>query len=699
MTLDGTHIPLPPAALKKPVSDTHHGIKRTDDYAWLRADNWQEVMRDPSVLAPDIRSYLQSENDYADKVLATTDPLRETLFEELKGRIKQDDSTVPSVDGAWAYSVQFSEGKQYPILVRAPRNGGDSETLLDVNVLAEDKAYYRLGGAQHSTDHKLYAYSADDAGSEYYTLKFKNLETGDVLPDHLTETASFEWADDNKTLYYVWLDENHRPAKVFRHTLGCEQSEDELIYEETDPGFFVGLSKTQSGSYILIECHDHETSEIHTLDARDPKASPICFAPRNVLEEYTVEHRDDLFYILTNSGGAEDFKIVTTPLNATGRENWQVLKDHTPGCLLLSMTVFSGHMIRLERVQGLPKIVITELPSGQEHEISFDEEAYSLGLSGGYEFDTTEIRFTYSSMTTPSRVFDYDMVTRARTLRKETEIPSGHDPELYVTRRIMAPAPDGESVPISLFYHKDTQLDGSAPCLLYGYGSYGIAMPASFSANALSIVDRGFVYAIAHVRGGKEKGYRWYRDGRKDQKNNTFSDFLAAGHYLIKENFTRKGVIVAQGGSAGGMLVGAAVNMEPDLFCGVIAEVPFVDVLTTMLDDTLPLTPPEWPEWGNPIENAAAYETIASYSPYDNVEAKGYPPILAVAGLTDPRVTYWEPAKWVAKLRATKTDDHLLLLKTNMDAGHGGASGRFERLHEIARNWTFALMVTDRPLR
>lgn len=688
----------PPLAPKHPISDVHHGVTRTDDYAWLRADNWQEVMRDPSVLAPEIRTYLEDENAYADSILAKTDPLRDTMFEELKARIKQDDSTVPSRDGAWSYAVEFKQGKQYPVLVRAPAGGGETSVLLDVNALADEKAYFQLGGAQHSTDHKLFAYSADDAGSEYYSLKFKDLETGNDLADVLRETASFEWANDAETLYYVWLDENHRPAKVYRHRLGTDQADDELIYEEKDPGFFVGLSKTQSGAYITIDCHDHETSEIFLLDADDANASPVCFAPRQTLEEYSLEHRGNRFYILTNSGGAEDFKIATCPTTATGRENWQDLRPHQHGCLVLSLTVYAEHMVRLERSHGLPRIVITDLNSADEHEISFDEEAYSLGLSGGYEFDTTEIRFTYSSMTTPTRVFDYDMVSRARTLRKETEIPSGHDPAHYVTRRIMAPAEDGQTVPISLLYHRDTQIDASAPCLLYGYGSYGMAMPASFSANALSLVNRGFVYAIAHVRGGKEKGYRWYRDGRKEKKTNTFKDFLAAGRHLVDERFTARGQIVAHGGSAGGMLVGAVVNMDPEMFCGVIAEVPFVDVLTTMLDDTLPLTPPEWPEWGNPIASADDYATIAAYSPYDNVAAKAYPPILAVAGLTDPRVTYWEPAKWVAKLRTTKSDDNMILLKTNMDAGHGGASGRFERLHEIARNWTFALMVSGKPL-
>jgi len=419
-------------------------------------------------------------------------------------------------------------------------------------------------------------------------------------------------------------------------------------------------------------------------------------AERLTGQEYDVDENGGTLYILTNEGGAEDFKIVTAPADAPGRENWSELVPHRPGTLILGLTVFKDFMVRLERFAGLPRIVIRALANGEEHAIAFDEEAYSLGLGEGYEFDTTTLRFSYSSMTTPGRVYDYDMATRERVLRKEQEVPSGHDPDAYVTRRVFAPAADGETVPVSLVYRKDTPLDGSAPLLLYGYGAYGITIPASFSTTRLSLVDRGFVYAIAHIRGGKDKGYRWYREGRREKKQNTFRDFIAAGEYLAEEGFTSRGRIVAWGGSAGGMLMGAVANMAPDLFGGIVAEVPFVDVLNTMLDDTLPLTPPEWPEWGNPIASEADYRTIAAYSPYDKVEAKAYPPILAIGGLTDPRVTYWEPAKWVAKLRATKTGDSLLLLKTNMDAGHGGASGRFDSLKETAFATAFALKVTGR---
>ena len=418
--------------------------------------------------------------------------------------------------------------------------------------------------------------------------------------------------------------------------------------------------------------------------------------PRETGVQYDLEEGGDIFFILTNSGDAKDFRIMTAPVSDPREENWSELVAHEPGRLILSVMGFRDHLVRLERKDGLPRIVVRERGSGEEHIVAFDEEAYSLGLAGSYEYDTDTIRFSYSSMTTPAQVFDYDMRTRERVLLKTQEVPSGHDPQDYVTRRLMAPAPDGELVPVSLLYRRDTPLDGSAPCLLYGYGSYGIAIPASFNTNCLSLADRGFVYAIAHIRGGKDKGYGWYEDGKREKKTNTFTDFIAAARHLAAEGFTAHDRIVAQGGSAGGMLMGAVANMAPADFAGIVAEVPFVDVLNTMLDASLPLTPPEWPEWGNPIESQDDYKTIAAYSPYDNVSAQAYPPILAVAGLTDPRVTYWEPAKWVARLRERKTGVSPVLFKINMDAGHAGASGRVSRLEEIAYGYAFALKVTGK---
>jgi oligopeptidase B len=684
----------PPIAEKRPVTDSRHGHTLTDNYAWLRADNWQEVMRDPSVLAEDIRAYLEAENAYFKDRMSDTDDLQEILFQEMKGRIKEDDSSVPAPDGPWAYAVRYIEGGQHPLLVREPRGGGEEKVLLDGNALAEGKAYFRLAGSNHSPDHGKLAWAFDDKGSEFYTLKFRDLDSGGDLPGEIADTGGGGvWSADSSEVFYIRLDENHRPSKLFRHTLGDETGEDALVYEEPDAGFFMGVGKTQSQNYIIIDCHDHETSEVRIIPASDPAAEPRLVAGREPQVEYSVDEAGGTLYILTNRDGAKDFKIVTAPVDAPGPENWTDLIAHEPGRLILAHTVYANHLVRLERKDSLPRIVIRRLSDGEEHSIAFDEEAYSLGLAGGYEFDTNVIRFTYSSMTTPQRTYDYDMETRERTLRKEQEVPSGHNPDDYVTRRVMAPAHDGESVPVSLLYRKDTPLDGSAPCLLYGYGSYGIAIPAAFGTSRLSLVDRGFVYAIAHIRGGKDKGFAWYEDGKRDKKTNTFKDFIAAGEYLASEGFTARGRIVAEGGSAGGMLMGAVANMAPDLFGGIIAVVPFVDVMNTMLDDTLPLTPPEWPEWGNPITSETDYEMILSYSPYENVSAQAYPPMLAMAGLTDPRVTYWEPAKWVARLRELKSDGNLLLLRTNMEAGHAGASGRFDALKETAIEQAFALKV------
>ncbi len=686
-----------PRAEKRCFEVTNHGKVLSDDYAWLRADNWQEVMHKPETLPGDIRAYLEAENAYTNKEMADTEALQEDLFEEMKGRIKQDDSSVPAPDGPYAYSSRFIEGGQYPLISRTKREGGDEQIILDGNKEAEGQAFFRLAGTAHSPDHRLLAWAVDTKGSEYFSIRIRDLASGSDQDDLLeATTGQAVWSADSTCVYYTWLDDNHRPCKVFRHVLGTRQSDDELIYEEQDAGFFVGIGKSQSGDWIIIDCHDHETSECYLIDANDNKSQPKLVAERQDGVEYSLDEGNGQLYILTNADDSEDFKLVSTPVATPGRDTWQDVIPHKAGQLILSHDVFKHHLVWLERVEGLPRIQIRKLETGETHSIAFDEEAYSLGLSGSLEFDTSVIRFTYSSMTTPARVFDYDMDSRTRTLRKEQEVPSGHDVSDYVTRRLMAPAHDGEQVPVTLLYRKDTPLDGSAPCLLYGYGSYGISIPASFSTNALSLVDRGFVYAIAHIRGGKEKGFAWYKAGKRAQKPNTFKDFISAGNYLVEQGFTSRGRIVAEGGSAGGMLMGAVANMEPGLFSGILALVPFVDVLNTMLDDTLPLTPPEWPEWGNPIASAEDYDTIAAYSPYDQVSEQAYPAILAVGGLTDPRVTYWEPAKWVAKLREKRLDDNLLLLKINMESGHAGASGRFDRLKETALEYAFALKISGK---
>jgi oligopeptidase B len=546
-----------------------------------------------------------------------------------------------------------------------------------------------------SPDQSLIAWSFDGNGSEFYELHLRDAATGTEHADILQNTAGgATWTADGKSFFYTLQDDNHRPLKTFRHVLGTPQSADVLVYEEKDTGKFTGIGKTNSEKWITIDIHDHDTSEIWLIDAAKPDENPRLVAARVEGIEYDIEHRADQFIIRTNEGGAEDYKLVTAPVANPSKENWVDLIPHRPGIFIVSYIVLKDWLIRMERENALPRIVVRHMASGEEHAIAFDEEAYSLGFGEMREYDTGTLRFTYSSMTTPAQVFDYDLSARTRVLRKMQEVPSGHDPSQYVTRRIMAPAHDGETIPVTLLYRKDARLDGSEPLWLYGYGSYGISMPAGFNTNILSLVNRGFIYAIAHIRGGQEKGRRWYKTGKMEHKENTFRDFISCARHLIAQGLTRQGAIVAQGGSAGGMLMGAVANMAPELFRGIVAEVPFVDVLTTMLDDTLPLTPPEWPEWGNPIASKEAYERIAAYSPYDRVEARDYPHILAVAGLTDPRVTYWEPAKWVAKLRELKTDGNLLLLKTNMGAGHGGASGRFDRLKEVAFVYAFGLKVT-----
>lgn len=690
-------LPSPPRAAKRPQPSNHHGVTLTDDYAWLRAPNWQEVMRDPKTLDASIRAYLEAENAYTEAALADTKDLQETLFQEMKGRLKQDDKAVPTPHGPYEYFSKFVMGGQYPVLVRKPLGApaeANDEILLDGNAEAKDREYWDLGGSKHSPDHRLLAYAVDDKGSELYTLKIRDLATGKDLADEIPDTrGDFEFSAHSDTLLYVRLDDNHRPLYVYRHRIGTPASEDALVYEEKDTGFYVALGKTQSGRFLLIDAHDHETSEVRLVDAEAPNSAPRLISARDKGHEYQVEHEGDRLIITTNSAGAVDFRIVEAPVSAPEMANWREIVAHKPGCLIIETIVFKSHMVRLEREESLPRIMIRDLRSGVESPIAFAEDAYSLGMASGYEFDTTRLRFTYSSMTTPTETYDFDMATGARVLRKRQEVPSGHDASQYVTRRFYAPAPDGELVPVSVLYRKETPLDGSAPLLLYGYGAYGISIPASFSTARLSLVDRGFIYAIAHIRGGKDKGYHWYTDGKHARKRNTFTDFIASGEHLVTLGLTQRGRIVANGGSAGGMLMGAVANLAPDLFLGIIADVPFVDVLNTMLDKDLPLTPPEWPEWGNPIASAEEFEIIRSYSPYDNVARQSYPHILANAGLTDPRVTYWEPAKWIAKLREMNTSDNLVMLKTNMSAGHGGASGRFEQLRETATDYAFALLI------
>ena len=686
-----------PHARVEPETRRFHERTLVDDYGWLRDEKWQEVMRNPDALSQDIRDYLEAENAYVAETFAPLSDLKETLYQEIKGRIKEDDSSVPARDGDWFYVTKYETGAQHPLFCRYGASDEEEKTqvILDANKQADGLDYFKLGAVEHTNCHQWLAWSADLKGSEYFTVHIRNLENGEDLDYVINDTSgSAVWSPCGTYLYYTRLDENHRPVTVFRHKRGTDPKDDVVLYDEQDPGFYLGVGATQNGRFIVISASDHQTCEMWVIDGETPEAAPSLIDAREPGVEYDIDHDAvrDRFIILTNRD-AEDFKLVTAPLDFPDHSHWEDLIKHTPGTLILGHTSYQDFHVRLERKDGLKRIILRHLESNAETAIDFDEAAYDLSLYSGFEYDTHSLRFGYSSMTTPAQVFDFNMDTAERRLLKTQEVPSGHEISDYITERVFAKADDGVRVPISLLYHKDTPLDGSAPLLLYGYGSYGISMDPSFSVSCLSLVNRGFVYAIAHIRGGKEGGYDWYKSAKMMTKKTTFTDFIQCGEYLAHKNYTSRGNITIHGGSAGGMLVGACANIAPDLFKGVVAEVPFVDVLNTMLDASLPLTPPEWLEWGNPIEDADAYDYMASYSPYDNVSAQSYPHIFAIAGLTDPRVTYWEPAKWVARLRATRTDGNLTLLKTNMGAGHGGASGRFDRLKEVADVYCFALAI------
>lgn len=688
----------PPVATERPTRRATHGRALDDPYAWLAADNWREVLRDPATLPEEIAALLKAENAYCDQVLAPLKALRKTLVAELRGRIKEDDSDVPDPDGPFAYYERYREGAEHGLYCRRPRDGGAEEILLDCEALAAGHDFFEVDSVAHSPDHSQLAWSVDDKGSELYAIRTRALEDGvdraDIVPD---TDGAMVWSTDSRAFYYVRVDENHRTAQVFRHEIGADPASDRLIVEEPDGAWFVALRESRCGRYGIVSIRGHDASECWLIDLADATAPARPVAPREAKLRYDVEPHGDRLYIHNNAENAEDFRISIAPLTSPGRDNWRDVVPHRPGAMIVISSVYARYLVWIVREHSLPCLMVRDLVTGDEHAIAFDEEAYALYLDTGLEFDTTTLRFVYSSMTTPEETYDYDMAARTRVLRKRQELPCGHDPNNYVTRRLYAPTLDGESVPITLLHRADFAPGaGGAPLLLYGYGAYGHALSASFNEDALSLVDRGFVYAYAHVRGGTDKGWRWYEDGKLEKKLNSFTDFIAAARRLIATGYTREGAIVAQGASAGGMLMGAVVNMAPQLFAGVIAGVPFVDVLNTMLRDELPLTPPEWLEWGNPIADAAAYDRLASYSPYDNVSAQTYPPVLAVGGLTDPRVTYWEPLKWAQRLRARMSGGGPVLLFTHLGAGHGGASGRFESLADTALEYAFALACAAR---
>lgn len=687
--------PAPPVPRRDPVVITQLGRTRTDEYAWMKDPDWRKVLRDPSVLRPEIRQHLEAENAYMRAVLAPTESLQETLFQEMKGRIREDDASAPEPDGLYAYATRYAAGAQHPLHVRRPRAGGTEEVLLDEEAEARGKAFYSVGAAGHSPDHSLYAWAVDEQGSEVYRIRIRDLATGKVLDSPVeSSTGDFCFSPDSTWLFWTWRDDNGRPARIYRRPVRGTAADDVLVYAEADEGFFIGVRRSASDRYILISCGNQETSEVLRVPADQPTAAPVAIEPRREGVLYDLEHWNDRFVIRTNADGAVDFKLVTAPETSPGRSAWRDLVPHRPGVLVEGVLAYKRWLVRLEKADALNRVVIRS-EDGAEHVVAFDEPAFALDLDPGLEYDTDVLRFIYNSMTTPRSWVDYDMARRTRTVVKTQDVPSGHDPARYETRRLNARAADGTEVPVFVLMRKGQKLDGSASLFLYGYGSYGISQEASFSIRALSLVDRGWIWARACVRGGSEKGWGWFLDGRRERKMNTFTDFIACAEHLHAQGYGRPSNTVGCGGSAGGLLMGAVANLRPDLFAGIIAAVPFVDVLNTMSDDSLPLTPPEWPEWGNPLTDPAAYDRITAYSPYDNIAARPYPAVLATGGLSDPRVTYWEPAKWVARLRPASTSGRPVLLKMNMEAGHAGASGRFDDLKETALEYAFALFAVD----
>ncbi len=684
----------PPKIEKRFYTHRNHNIERDDEFHWLRADNWQDVLQDSSCLPTDIRQSLEDENAYSSFILEKSSDLRETVFSEMRARMIDEDRSASLRDGIYSWFWRYPSGCEYGILYRA-NDDALEQLILDCNSVSQNSTYFKLGCTSHSPSQDLLAWSADFKGSEFFTIKIYNIDCEQDLPDILTNTTdSISWSSCGCYIFYIALDTNHRPYRVMRHCLGSPQSDDTIIYENNKTGYFLSIDSSRSGRFIFINQHDHETSEIWVIDASFPLSPAYLCLPACIGVQYSIDDdmSRDRFIILTNENSATDFKLMTC---STDGSNHKDLILHHPGSLILDMVCYEHYLVWLVRENALEQIKILCFETGKVSQITFDEETYDLNLHSGFEYSVDSCRFSYSSMTRPQQIFDYDMKTHKRILCYEQIIPHGHEPSNYISKRFWADASDGSKIPISLLYHKDTALDGTAPLLLYGYGAYGITIPASFSANRLSLVDRGFIYAIAHIRGSMALGYDWFLAGRCRYKQNSFSDFIESAQSLIQAGFVQKGRITIHGGSAGGLLIGAVINQSPGLFCGAVAEVPFVDSLNTMLDATLPLTPPEWPEWGNPITSIEDYHTIASYAPYETIKPMSYPHVLATAGLTDPRVTYWEAAKWVARLRDRRIDDGLTLLHIEMDAGHGGHSGRFHRLRETSLIYSFILSLYE----
>ncbi len=689
MNMIGKNIPTPVAA-QKAKELSIHGDTRQDPYYWL---NDREN--------PEVIAYLNDENAYLDTITAHSKPFQEKLYNEMVGRIKQTDMSVPYKDNGFFYITRYEEGQEYPIHSRRKENmEAPEEILLDVNVLAKGYDYFAVGGRTTSPDNRLLVYGEDTLSRRIYTLRIKDLTTGQMLPDVIPNTeGGAVWAADNKTFYYTTKDETLRPYKVWKHTLGTPVKNDKLIFEETDETFGAFIYKTKSKKYIVIGSYSTLSQEYRILEADNPAGEFKVFQPRKRGLEYGIDHYKDFFYVRTNKD-AKNFRLMKTPENSTGETNWTEVIPNRNDVLLEGMELFQDYLVLSERKAGITQLRI--IPNkGTEHYIEFGEKAYVATVSINPEFETNILRINYQSMTTPNTTYDYDMQTKEKRLLKQQEVLGGFTTSDYKSERIMVQARDGVEIPVSIVYHKDTPVDGTSPCLLYGYGSYGASMDPAFSMTRLSLLNRGFVYAIAHIRGGEEMGRQWYEDGKLLKKKNTFTDFIDAGKSLVELKYSDPKKLYAMGGSAGGLLMGAVINMEPAMWGGIIAAVPFVDVVTTMLDETIPLTTGEFDEWGNPKEKES-YDYMKSYSPYDNVKAQDYPPMLVTTGLHDSQVQYWEPAKWVARLRELKTNNNPLLLHTNMDAGHGGASGRFKQFKETALQYAFLLDLagkTDADLK
>ena len=680
----------PPIAEKKDSVLTIHNHKRIDPYFWMRLTDNQKNAETPDEQTQKVLDYLNAENAYTNTVLKSTELFQEKIYAEIIGRIEQTDESVPYFKNAYWYYSKYNEGQEYPVYCRKKEDlENEEEVLFDANIGAEGHSFYNVAGLNVSTDNKMLAFAEDTISRRIYSIHFKNLETGEILKDKLENTTgSGAWANDNSTYFYTTKDPiSLLPNKIWRHKLGEESSNDVLVYEENDPSYYIGVYKSKSEKYVIVWNSSTLSSSYQLIKADAPESDPVVFTPREDIHEYNIVHFQDKFYIITN-WNAQNFRLMETSENATFKENWKEVIPHREDVLITDFDIFKNYLVLSERKNALINLRVINQNTKEEHYLDFGEPVYVASISTNPEFDSNLLRYSYSSLTTPSSVYDYNMNDRSKELKKQQKVVGGHDPSKYVSERLYVDSRDGKKIPLSLVYKKGIKLNGKAPLLLYGYGSYGNTIDPYFSSTRLSLLDRGFIFAIAHIRGGEAMGRQWYDDGKMMNKINTFNDFNDCAQVLIRQNYTSSQHLYAMGGSAGGLLMGAIANMSPDLYNGIIAAVPFVDVVSTMLDETIPLTTNEFDEWGNPKEKEA-FEYMLSYSPYDNVKAINYPHMLVTTGLFDSQVQYWEPAKWVAKLRDLKTDDNLLLMKCNMDAGHGGASGRFERYKEVALEYAF----------